>query len=291
MIDNLQITFADSDNDGVNDGLDAFPTDTTESVDTDGDGIGNNADDDDDGDGVLDVDDAFPLDASETIDTDGDGIGNNADTDDDGDGVDDIYDAFPLDPTEYKDTDGDGLGDNADVFPEDDRYTSDSDSDGIADKWEIKYNFDPNDASDATLDYDNDGFTALEEFINDTVPLSLDLDGDLTHDALTDGLLILREMFGLDGSALITGTISLQAEFSSAEEIKERISHLGDLIDADGSGQIDALTDGLLILRFLFGLEGDDLTGGVLAPNATRDSYQVYEHLLQLTPQIATTGN
>ena len=75
------------------------------------------------------------------------------------------------------------------------------------------------------------------------------------------------------------------------QEIKERISHLGDLIDADGSGQIDALTDGLLILRFLFGLEGDDLTRGVLAPDATRDSYQVYEHLLQLTPQIATTDN
>ena len=281
----------DDDNDGVEDINDAFPYDATETLDTDSDGIGNNTDTDDDGDGVLDVDDAFPLDASETIDTDGDGVGNNADTDDDGDGVDDISDAFPLDPTEYKDTDGDGLGDNADVFPEDDRYTSDSDSDGIADKWEIKYNFDPNDASDATLDYDNDGFTALEEFINDTIPLSLDLDGDLTHDALTDGLLILRKMFGLDGSALITGTISLQAEFSSAEEIKERISHLGDLIDADGSGQIDALTDGLLILRFLFGLEGDDLTRGVLAPDATRDSNQVYEHLLQLTPQIATTGN
>ncbi len=328
----------DDDDDGVEDSNDAFPLDASETVDTDGDGVGNNADTDDDGDGIGDASDAFPLDASETLDTDGDGVGNNADTDDDGDGVldvndfyplislggltdtdsdglpndcddscislgmtadtdddndgvDDIYDAFPLDPTEYKDTDGDGLGDNADVFPEDDRYTSDSDSDGIADKWEIKYNFDPNDASDATLDYDNDGFTALEEFINDTVPLSLDLDGDLTHDALTDGLLILREMFGLDGSALITGTISLQAEFSSAEEIKERISHLGDLIDADGSGQIDALTDGLLILRFLFGLEGDDLTRGVLAPDATRDSVQVYEHLLQLTPQIATTGS
>ena len=77
----------------------------------------------------------------------------------------------------------------------------------------------------------------------------------------------------------------------SAEEIKERISHLGDLIDADGSGQIDALTDGLLILRFLFGLEGDDLTKGVLAPDATRDSGQVYGHLLQLTPQIPITGN
>ena len=172
VIDNLQITFADSDNDGVNDGLMPFrpiPLRVWIPMVM----APNNADTDDDGDGVLDVDDAFPLDASETIDTDGDGVGNNADTDDDADGVDDIYDVFPLDPTEYKDTDGDGLGDNADVFPEDDRYTSDFDSDGIADKWEIKYNFDPNDASDATLDYDNDGFTALEEFINDTIPLSL----------------------------------------------------------------------------------------------------------------------
>ena len=43
------------------------------------------ADIDDDNDGVLDDDDAFPLDASESVDTDLDGIGNNADNDDDGD--------------------------------------------------------------------------------------------------------------------------------------------------------------------------------------------------------------
>jgi hypothetical protein len=60
--------------------------DPTESVDTDGDGIGNNADTDDDGDGVLDTVDAFPLDSSESADTDNDGTGDNAD-------------AFPLDPT------------------------------------------------------------------------------------------------------------------------------------------------------------------------------------------------
>ena len=35
----------------------------------------------------------FPLDATETLDTDGDGAGNNADTDDDGDGVSDGGDA------------------------------------------------------------------------------------------------------------------------------------------------------------------------------------------------------
>ena len=69
----------DSDGDGVADELDAFPNDAAESVDTDGDGTGDNADTNDDGDSALDVDDAFPLDASETLDTDGDGIGDNAD--------------------------------------------------------------------------------------------------------------------------------------------------------------------------------------------------------------------
>ncbi len=41
----------DCDDDGYDDGVDAFPVDPTEWVDTDNDGIGNNADDDDDGDG------------------------------------------------------------------------------------------------------------------------------------------------------------------------------------------------------------------------------------------------
>jgi len=37
-----------------------------------------NGDDDDDNDGTLDVNDAFPLDATESVDTDGDGVGDNA---------------------------------------------------------------------------------------------------------------------------------------------------------------------------------------------------------------------
>jgi hypothetical protein len=44
---------------------------------------------DNDGDNVLDYLDAFPLDNSESIDSDNDGIGNNADTDDDNDGYTD----------------------------------------------------------------------------------------------------------------------------------------------------------------------------------------------------------
>ncbi len=113
----------DLDGDGVTDSEDAFPADSTESVDTDGDGIGNNADTDDDNDGTPDTEDQMPFDDTETLDTDSDGIGNNADTDDDGDGVADTEDTFPLDFTESADSDGDGVGDNADI---------DSDNDGIA---------------------------------------------------------------------------------------------------------------------------------------------------------------
>jgi hypothetical protein len=41
---------------------------------------------DDDDDGVIDTEDDLPLDSTESVDTDGDGVGNNADADDDGDG-------------------------------------------------------------------------------------------------------------------------------------------------------------------------------------------------------------
>lgn len=77
----------DDDNDGVNDWFDSYPKDPSRSTN------------DTDGDGVPDSSDVFPLDATESVDTDGDGIGNNADTDDDGDGVPDSSDAYPLDST------------------------------------------------------------------------------------------------------------------------------------------------------------------------------------------------
>lgn len=114
---------ADSDGDGTPDASDPFPSDPGESVDSDGDGVGDNADTDDDNDGVVDEEDDFPLDPNESVDTDNDGIGDNADTDDDGDGVIDEEDDFPLDPNETVDTDGDGVGDNAD-----------DDNDGLADE-------------------------------------------------------------------------------------------------------------------------------------------------------------
>jgi len=152
----------DSDGDGIPDIVDAFPNNPAESVDTDSDGIGNNADPDDDNDGYPDTVDALPLNPAESLDTDGDGIGNNADLDDDGDGYPDTMDVFPLDRTEWVDTDGDGIGNNADpdddndgypdatdAFPLDPTEWLDTDGDGIGN------NADPNDDNDRLADIDD----------------------------------------------------------------------------------------------------------------------------------------
>ncbi len=54
----------------------------------------------------------------------------------------------------------------------------DSDGDGIPDYWELKFKLDPNNASDAILDIDNDTLTNLEEFMMQTSPIEYDTDGD-----------------------------------------------------------------------------------------------------------------
>ncbi|HEY9031879.1 MAG TPA: outer membrane beta-barrel protein [Kangiella sp.] len=106
---------ADSDGDTYNDGDDAFPLDANEWLDTDNDGIGNNADDDDDGDTYNDVTEdtcgSDPLDnTSVPLDTDADGDCNAVDTDDDNDGIPDVVEG-------NGDADGDGIPDSLDPDP------------------------------------------------------------------------------------------------------------------------------------------------------------------------------
>ena len=189
----------------------------------------------------------------------------------DNDGVEYPQDAFPLDASESVDSDGDGVGDNTDHFPLQPQYSSDSDDDLIPDSWEIRYGLNPNSASDALSDHDNDGVSAYVEFIAGSMPLDLfDIDGNGKYDALSDGQLLLRSMYGFNGDMLIDAVVSPDARFSSVTDIESRIEMLGDWADVDGDGQIDALTDGIIILRYLFGFRGDLLVTGVLSADSTR---------------------
>ena len=81
----------------------------------------------------------------------------------------------------------------------------------------------------------------------------LDIDDDGTTDALTDGLLGLRYMFGLSDTPLITGIIGQDASRTTSSEIETYLNENRANLDIDDDGDISALTDGLLILRNLFG--------------------------------------
>ena len=145
---NLSTFDADPDGDGYCDtnitvanvcvAVDAFPGDSTEWLDTDGDGIGNNADPDDDGDGLSDVQEqnSDPVTDSLNPDTDGDGYCDGPISIVD---VCDATDAFPTDPDEWNDNDGDGIGDNEDP---------DDDNDNILDVDEIANGTDSFDGCD-----------------------------------------------------------------------------------------------------------------------------------------------
>ena len=114
-----------------------------------------------------------------------------------------------------------------------------------------------------------------------------DIDGDGRADALTDGLLFLRYAFGLTGDALISGVVASDAQYTTASDIEQELATVytssGDI---DGNGEVDALTDGLLLLRYLFGLDGDTLTAGVIGGGATlTDSAALETYLSTLMPQ------
>ena len=107
----------DSDGDGIEDDIDAFPNDAAASVDSDEDGFPDSWNVDATQEEISAsslVLDAFPNDSSEFFDTDGDNIGDNADR-------------FALDASEWADLDHDGIGNNSDP---------DDDGDGATDEFE-----------------------------------------------------------------------------------------------------------------------------------------------------------
>ena len=63
-------------------------------------------------------------------------------------------------------------------------------------------------------------------------------------------------------------------------------------LDIDGNGQYDALTDGLLIVRYLFGLTDSSLTNGTLGSNATRtEPSQIVSLLDSMKDTLDIDGN
>lgn len=118
---------------------------------------------------------------------------------------------------------------------------------------------------------------------------SLDVDASDTatkFDGPTDGLLTVRYLFGLTGNALATGALGGTATRTDPAAIKGYLDSIRPVLDIDGNNRVDALTDGLLIVRYLLGLTGDALvTGAVDLQLGTRKSAAAVQSYLQLLMQ------
>ncbi len=97
-----------------------------------------------------------------------------------------------------------------------------------------------------------------------------DIDGNGELEPLTDGLLVLRHLFGFSGSSLTEGVIADGAERSDVIEVQSHLESYALYLDIDGDGRTDALTDGLLVLRQLFGFQGYNMTEGAIGTTAMR---------------------
>lgn len=98
---------------------------------------------------------------------------------------------------------------------------------------------------------------------------TFDLDGDGRADALTDGLIALGAMFGAPASQLAAFAAAGSPGNDPAVLEQTLINARARLFDVDGNGRVDALTDGLMILGFLFGAPVTQLVG-FAASDATR---------------------
>ncbi len=133
---------ADSDDDGVDDSIEAGAAWCDVPVDTDGDGERDLHDLDSDDDGVLDADEgALGTDRIDP-DTDRDGLLDSEEVtlgtdptnpDTDGDGLLDGGDPDPLDGPEVLDSDGDGVSDADELAAGTDPFDPDTDGDGVLD--------------------------------------------------------------------------------------------------------------------------------------------------------------
>ena len=122
-----------------------------------------------------------------------------------------------------------------------------------------------------------------------TVIPTLDIDGSLTdtrYDALTDGLLVIRYLFGLTGSPLTSNAVGGTAVRSTPAEIEAYLGDIRTALDVDGNGIADALTDGLMVLRYMFSLRGNPLIANAFDPAGSRNTAPAIEAYIQsLMPQ------
>ena len=109
----------------------------------------------------------------------------------------------------------------------------------------------------------------------------LDIDNNGSYDAGSDALMVTRYLFGLTGAAISNGVVGGGALRIDPTLIQSYLTSVLPLLDIDGNGHADALTDGLLITRYQLGMRGAALIQGAIGPGATRTTAVAVEAYLR----------
>jgi len=294
----------DSDNDGVGDNADVFPNDASESADSDNDGVGDNADyapnDPNVQEGPKQIVSVVGNPAAVVGQTMNVEIGYDASTGDNttGLGMAVHFNSSHLTFVESADVLATNLIAGGASATND---TDDLDNDPSTDKlvsfawaafggstWPgslpeslatLRFVVEDTvaDLESVTIGFSSSSTASGYTFEGESTDIAVvganwDFDGNGSADALTDGLLLVRYAFGLRGDKLVGDGVVAEDSTLTAQEIEANITDAQEIADIDGDGSVDALSDGLLLLRHLFSITGNDLIKGVVHPNGSRQT-------------------
>ena len=114
--------------------------------------------------------------------------------------------------------------------------TIDSDNDLMPDEWESNYGLDPEDPSDAQLDYDNDGIINLDEFRNNTIP-AIDSDDDGINDN--------NDAFPYDPNESVDTDSDGIGNNADTDDDGDGVDDNSDAFPLDASESVDTDSDGI----------------------------------------------
>ena len=93
--------------------------------------------------------------------------------------------------------------------------------------------------------------------------------------------MMIRHMFGFGGDSLTAGAMGAEAGRATSNAIASHLTGANAELDVDGDGESKALTDGLLLIRYLFGFTGDSLISGAIGNGAERDTAEEVEAYIE----------
>lgn len=93
--------------------------------------------------------------------------------------------------------------------------------------------------------------------------------------------MVIRHFFGFSGDSLTSGAVSVEAGKGTSELTSGYLTDADSQLDIDGDGESKPLTDGLLLIRYLFGFSGDSLVSGAIGSGAERDTAEEVEAYIQ----------